>query len=884
MIMFNSNFNNFKFTIKSSTIQDIPQGTAGDDLLKPEFLDSPGYEIKGLEGNDTIYGSDGNDTLDGGEGNDELYTDGVSSDSVDGGIGDDSLYIGYDTLSLDPIPNNIWFSYFSDSVGIANGSGEEPIFITYTGIESIYIQGGLDADTFDVSDVSEGRLDIDGGINIFGGENSLKLSPFGNNDVSISYPNTGLDGNILGTTSGGITFRNIDSFDITLNFGSNNIDLSGATGSVRVDLNISSGTNTVYGGSGQDFIYAGYGDDFLSAGGGNDSVLGGDGFDILYGDGGNDSLIGIDPTYPNTSFQIDNLTGGTGADTFVLGDERQPFYYDGGGALSGGYALIEDFNPGEGDKIQLNGKASNYRLQVSGGKTNIIRDEPGTQMDELIGVINNTNPLSLNSTAFVYVDTTPTITLSISPSSVLEDGTANLIYTFTRNGYAITPLTVNYTIAGTATRGTDYANIGTSVNFAAGSATATVMVNPTPDSIKESDETVILSLTDSPNYNLGATIRATGIIQNDDPTIALSVSPVKVQEDGISNLVYTFTRTSALTEALTVNYKIGGTATFGRDYSNIGTSVTFAPGSSVARVTVDPTADSIVEADETVSLTLVNSANYVIGTTTAVTGTIANDDVLPRITLAVSPATVAEDGTSNIVYTFTRTARLADPLTVNYTVGGTATRGTDYGNILNSVTFAPDISVARVVIDPLADNIIEADETVSLTLTSLPNYTIGTTSAVTATLTDGNDLLIGTSANNNLSGGSGNDSLYGLAGNDTIIGGRGNDFLSGGTGADHFLFNASGEGIDTISDFNVTDDTIRLSASGFTLPLGVLAAGAFRSGAGVTSAVAAADRLLYNTTNGALYFDSDGNGASAALQLAILSNRPALTNADFLVV
>ncbi|NCQ79423.1 MAG: hypothetical protein GPI99_15230 [Microcystis aeruginosa W13-15] len=63
-----------------------------------------------------------------------------------------------------------------------------------------------------------------------------------------------------------------------------------------------------------------------------------------------------------------------------------------------------------------------------------------------------------------------TVTLAVSPSSVTEDGTTNLVYTFTRSGVTTNPLTVNYTVGGTATNGTDYTSIPTSVTFAANSA------------------------------------------------------------------------------------------------------------------------------------------------------------------------------------------------------------------------------------------------------------------------------------------------------------------------------------------------------------------------------------------------------------------------------
>ncbi|MFM6346029.1 MAG: hypothetical protein ACKPFK_12900, partial [Dolichospermum sp.] len=44
-----------------------------------------------------------------------------------------------------------------------------------------------------------------------------------------------------------------------------------------------------------------------------------------------------------------------------------------------------------------------------------------------------------------------TITLAVAPSSVTEDGTTNLVYTFTRTGVTTNALTVNYTLGGTAT-------------------------------------------------------------------------------------------------------------------------------------------------------------------------------------------------------------------------------------------------------------------------------------------------------------------------------------------------------------------------------------------------------------------------------------------------
>ncbi|MFM6054774.1 MAG: cadherin repeat domain-containing protein, partial [Sphaerospermopsis kisseleviana] len=57
---------------------------------------------------------------------------------------------------------------------------------------------------------------------------------------------------------------------------------------------------------------------------------------------------------------------------------------------------------------------------------------------------------------------------------------------------------------------------------------------------------------------------------SDDPSITLAVSPSSVNEDGTTNLVYTFTRNGSTTNALTVKYGVAGTATFNTDYTQTG--------------------------------------------------------------------------------------------------------------------------------------------------------------------------------------------------------------------------------------------------------------------------------------------------------------------------
>ncbi|WP_336896951.1 calcium-binding protein [Novosphingobium sp.] len=181
---------------------------------------------------------------------------------------------------------------------------------------------------------------------------------------------------------------------------------------------------------------------------------------------------------------------------------------------------------------------------------------------------------------------------------------------------------------------------------------------------------------------------------------------------------------------------------------------------------------------------------------------------------------------------------------------------------------------------------------------------------------DGNDTLYGSYGpgiygdyGNRLNGGGGNDVLVGAYGQDTLVGGTGNDtlagqeepdVLTGGTGADRFVLASDNAfyGVDLITDFSAAqNDKIGLSLTqdafeiGFTFlagPGGSLAASEFYSASGANTAHDDSDRIIYDSSSGALYYDADGTGAdSPCRQIAQLgsgSTHPALTLIDFVIL
>jgi uncharacterized delta-60 repeat protein len=154
------------------------------------------------------------------------------------------------------------------------------------------------------------------------------------------------------------------------------------------------------------------------------------------------------------------------------------------------------------------------------------------------------NPFNFRITGTVAGPGSTQVSVAVAPATVLEDGTANLVYTFTRSVVALNPLTVHFSAGGTATFATDYTLSGTAgfdgtsgtVVIGESHATATVTVNPTADALVEPDETVILTVTSSAAYAVGTPAAAAGTVQNDDATGNLALGKTAVASTSSSGL------------------------------------------------------------------------------------------------------------------------------------------------------------------------------------------------------------------------------------------------------------------------------------------------------------------------------------------------------------
>lgn len=160
-------------------------------------------------------------------------------------------------------------------------------------------------------------------------------------------------------------------------FNINYIDLVPVT---KLQLRGGDSNDTLWGESGDDTLWGENGDDQLNGSYGSDFLTGGSGEDYLNGFGG-----GYSP-------EIDALTGGSGTDTFVIGDSRE-VYYQGGSSddtIDKSFALIMDFSA-EDDYIQAFGSSSNYSLEFGNWLGDEFSQDTGIYLgDDLIAVVQDT--------------------------------------------------------------------------------------------------------------------------------------------------------------------------------------------------------------------------------------------------------------------------------------------------------------------------------------------------------------------------------------------------------------------------------------------------------------------------------------------------------------
>ncbi len=303
--------------------------------------------------------------------------------------------------------------------------------------------------------------------------------------------------------------------------------------------------------------------------------------------------------------------------------------------------------------------------------------------------------------------------IQFSPANytVAENGSSvNLTVTASRQGNPNDILTVKYqTISGTAAQGTDFTSSSDTLTFNAGETQKTINVPITNDTLIESTESFVVSLSEpGPGAAIGTNSGATVDIADDDSptaTIGFSRSSFDVDEGaGFADL--TVTRSGGLGVQATVNYSTSdGTAIAGINYVATTGGVTFNVGevSKTIKIPIidDPTTNPTLFF--AVTLTSPDGTGFVGGIGQATVNIIDNDATAFRF----NPSSYSVDEGSGTVTLTVEALRVGDPnetITVDYsTSDGTAIEGSNYTRTSGRLTFGPNI-VSQTITVPIIDN------------------------------------------------------------------------------------------------------------------------------------------------------------------------------------
>ena len=308
-------------------------------------------------------------------------------------------------------------------------------------------------------------------------------------------------------------------------------------------------------------------------------------------------------------------------------------------------------------------------------------------------------------------------TLAVVPATGAEGGVARFVVALT--GATGRTVTVAYaTVDGTARAGEDYGRSRGRLTYAPGETRGTVEVALVQDALDEPDETFALTLSSAVNAVV-AGARGDGTIIDDDAQPGLSVTGGADIEGG--EVVFGVVLAAPSGRTVVVGYATSdGTASAGRDYEAASGTLTFPPGATAGEIRVGLLDDDLDEPEETFALTLSSPVNASL-TGGSADGRIVDNDGAASLT--IGDAAVDEGGVLEFAVRLAGSSERT--ATVRWaTMDGTAASAEDYEAGQGILTFAPGVATAVVGVATVQDDVVEADETFEVVLSSAENATV----------------------------------------------------------------------------------------------------------------------------------------------------------------
>jgi N-acetylneuraminic acid mutarotase len=432
--------------------------------------------------------------------------------------------------------------------------------------------------------------------------------------------------------------------------------------------------------------------------------------------------------------------------------------------------------------LTVDGTPTSGNRFIEGTKTVAVTDGRLT-VSNSAGAVNN-------KIAFLEIESVgaamPIVSVSAIDGSAGEAAGNSGALMFTRTGDLTQPLVVIYGLSGSATNGGDYVQLLGSVTIASGSASAIVSIDPIDDAAPEPAETVVATILPDAGYTVSADKAATVTITDNDASVfaakinfqpAGSAVPSGYLVDGGqafanrgNGLSYGWSADNA-GAARDRNLSLSPDQRYDTlvHFNSKSWEVAVPNGTYSVRIVAGDAGyfDGVFKIDaegmRVVDGTPISSARWVEGsvlvnvsdgklTLTNGAGSLNNkvcfieiaaaNSASPIVAVSAPTTNASENGPTSRSFTLSRTGNVDQPLTVYYTIGGSATNGGDYATIVSPVTIPAGSSTTTVNVAVIDDAYVETTETVTLTLAAQSGYTIGGQSAATIRIND-NDTPVG---------------------------------------------------------------------------------------------------------------------------------------------
>jgi hypothetical protein len=319
-------------------------------------------------------------------------------------------------------------------------------------------------------------------------------------------------------------------------------------------------------------------------------------------------------------------------------------------------------------------------------------------------------------------DNTPQVSIATARDAVEGGQTGWAVVSCTAN-QPDSDLVVSFSVTGGASTADYSLSHIDSVTLPPGGS-ATIAVTAAEDGVMEGTETVVLTLVGSATSGYAATgLGATVTISETLPTVALRLKQDAIEGSQVGMVEAYLVDGQALSRNLLITCTASGSATAG-DYTLSSSTIAIPAGASSGTLTVTAIEDNTAEIPETVAIVIAPPVDnsYLVANAASTSAVVTITDYLPLVSIT-STRMGAEGGLAGeLLISYAPRPALASPVTVAFSLSGTATNGADYLLSTGASTMAAVIPAfsnqIAITVGVFEDLLVEGNESAVITLSS----------------------------------------------------------------------------------------------------------------------------------------------------------------------